>query len=127
MSVTLHELLEELAGHLPGCLHTSIIDVQTGLSLATSSAVDPMNAAGADAFHTDLYRLGRQVAEQFSTADGVEEMVLSSEEAIFVSTPVEETGFLWLVVTKPDSTVGFTQVMMRKHARRVGQSLGELL
>lgn len=127
MSVTLHELLEELAGHLPGCLHTSIIDVQTGLSLAASSKADPMNAAGADAFHTDLYRLGRQAAEQFSKPGGVEEMVLSSEEAIFVSTPVGDTGFLWLVVTKPDSTVGFTQAMMRKHSARIGQSLGELV
>ena len=127
MSVSLHNLLEELAGQLPGCLHTSIIDAQTGLSLAASSETEPMNAAGTDAFHTDLYRLGRQVAGQVSEEGEVEEMVLSSHRAVFVSTPVKGNGFLWLVVTEPDATVGFTQAMMRKHVARVEESLGELV
>lgn len=127
MSVSLHNLLNELAGELPGCLHTSVVDTRTGLSLAASSRTDPMNAAGADAFHTDLYRLGRQAAHDLSRADEVEEMVLTSEEAVFLSTPVETTGYLWLVVTEPDSTVGFTQAMMRKHLGRIEASLRELV
>lgn len=127
MSVSLHNLLDELAGELPGCLHTSVIDARTGLSLAASSETDPMNAAGADAFHTDLYRLGSQAASTLSGAEEVEEMVLTSEQGIYLSTPVEETGYLWLVVTEPDATVGFTQAMMRKYLEKVEQSLRELV
>ncbi len=127
MSLPLHKLLEELAGELPGCFHTSVIDARTGLSLASNSQGDPINAAGTDAFHTDLYRLGREAAGQLSKAKDVQEMVLTSREAVYLSTPVEETGFLWLVVTEPDSTVGFTQAMMRKHLGRVHESLQALV
>lgn len=127
MSVTLHELLEELAAEFPDCLHTSVIDADTGLSLAANSETDPVDAAGADAFHTDLYRLGRNAARELAEPADVEEMVLSSREATFVSTPVADTGYLWLIVTKADATVGFTQAMMRKHMGRIEDSLGELL
>lgn len=127
MSATLQDMLEELSGKLSGCLHTSVIDSSTGLALAACSDSDPLDSAGADAFHSDLYRLSEAVIDGIPTAEKPRELVLTSQEATFVSVPVEETGFLWLVVADRDTTVGFIQALMRKHVSRIEEGLRTLV
>lgn len=127
MDDTLQELLVRLAERLPGCLHTSVIDEETGLALASVTETDPLDAAGVDAFHNDLYRLAREAVVKVPGSSTTEGMVISGKEAAFISSPVASTGYLWLVVTSPDATVGFTQAMMRKHLTAVEESLEELL
>lgn len=119
MGATLHELLQELSDQVPGCRHTSVIDSRTGLALAAESDTDPLDAAGADAFHSDLYRLSAAVLEGTPLAGQTEEVVLDSEDATFVSAPIGETGYLWLVVTERATTVGFVQALMRKYSSRL--------
>lgn len=127
MSATLHEMLEEISGKMPGCLHTSVIDSATGLALAACSDSDPLDGAGADAFHSDLYRLSEAVIEGIPTAGEPRELVLTSKEATFVSVPVEETGYMWLVVAGRDTTVGFIQALMRKYVARIEEGLQALV
>ncbi len=127
MNASLHEMLKQLAGQLPGCLHTSIIDGETGMALASASEADELDAAGADAFHTDLYRLGRQAVDALPATDDVEQIVITSDKATCVSLPVQKTGYLWLVIAHRDATVGFIQALMRKHVGRIEDSLQALL
>lgn len=121
----LHEVLEQLAGDLPECLHTSVIDANTGLALLSISEIEARDAEAADAFHADLYRRGGDTAAELS-GGRPREFVLRSQEATFVSTPVATTGYIWLVVTGPDTTVGFIQAMMRKHLARIEQGVLDL-
>lgn len=127
MGATLTELLENLAGDVPGCQHTSVIDGRTGLSLAAVSETDPLDSAGTDAFHSDLYRLSQSLMDGTSLAGGAEEIVLNSGDATFISIPVDDTGFLWLVVTDRETTVGFVQALMRKHVGAIEESLRDLV
>lgn len=127
MTISLHELLTDLTTALPGCLHSSVIDRETGLSLTSISSGDPLDGAGADAFQNDLYRLTDLLVQGAGLSGEIDGMVLTSNQARFVSVPVPETTFLWLVVTRRETTVGFTQAIMRKHAPRVGESLSALL
>src|SRR6056297_1414419 len=114
MASTLFDMLQDFSGKVPGCLHTSVVEQETGLALASISESDPLDAAGADAYHSDLYRLTGLALEGTPLSQNVEGIVLSSEDATFVSVPVEDTGYLWLVVTRRETTVGFTQAIMRK-------------
>ncbi len=126
MSGSLSELLNELADQLPGCLHTSVIDGQTGLALVSVSEVDALDAAGTDAYHNDLYRLSEIALRDTPVSAQVNDVVLSSDEGTFVSIPIGKSGYRWLVVTGRDATVGFVQALMRKHVARIGDSLNTL-
>lgn len=127
MSQTLDEMLRGVTGDLPGCLHTSVIDAQTGLALVSVSDTDGQKAAGADAFLNDLYRLGEDVVDALPASDELHEIILRSDEATLVSVPVEQTGYIWLVAVEPETTVGFVQAMMRKHVERIEEGLGALV
>ncbi len=127
MEDTLQGLLERLASRLPGCLHTSVIDRETGLALASVSETDPLDAAGVDAYHNDLYRLAQEAVVKIPGSSQTQGMVISGKEAVFISNPVGRSGYLWLVVTDADATVGFTQAMMRKHLGAVTESVDELM
>lgn len=127
MSRTLHDLLQKMIGELPGCLHTSVIDEQTGLALAAVSDTDELDAAGADAFHNDLYRMTRSALEALPVEKEPQEIVLRGKQATFVSKPIGATGYIWLVVTEKETTVGFVQAMMRKHVDAAEDSLAALV
>lgn len=127
MASSLFELLHQVSEQLPGCIHTSVVDLETGLALAAVSEGDPLDSAGADAFHSDLYRLSQTAAEDFSSGATPDGIVLTSGKSIFVSQPLEGTGFVWLVVTKRETTVGFTQAIMRKKSSQIAESLQALV
>ena len=127
MATDLNATLQQLADQLPGCLHTSIIDGATGMALVSISSVDPLDAAGTDAYHNDLYRLARSLLEESPVDAGVQEVVITSSEGQFVSIPAAETGYLWLVVTRRDTTLGFIQAMMRKHVEGISHQVQSLV
>lgn len=127
MSESLNDMLQQLTDELPGFLHTSVIDADTGLALVANSETDSVNAAGADAFHADLYRMSRQALEQLPVGDEPRQFVMRSDEATFVSAPVSSTGYIWMVVTRPDTTVGFVQAMIRKHLSRIEEGITQLV
>lgn len=127
MTTDLNATLSVLAEQLPGCLHTSIIDSSTGMALLAVSGVDALDAAGTDAYHNDLYRLARTVLLESPVDEGIQEIVLTSGQAQFVSMPVAQTGYLWLVVTSRDATLGFVQALMRKHVDGICQGVQALV
>lgn len=126
MASTLFEILGDLQRELPGCRLSSVVDRETGVALASVSSTEPLDGAAADAFHSDLYRVtgGALGALGFGEASGG--FVLTGNEAILVSVPLEGTGYFWHVATDRLTTVGFTQAMMRKHRGRVLESLRQL-
>lgn len=123
MTTSLNDMLQDLVDQLPGCLHTSVIDGQTGLAMASVSGVDSLDGAGTDAYHNDLYRLSHSALEGTPISGEVNEIVLTSGDATYVSRPIEKTGYLWLVVTDRDTTVGFVQALMRKQIQKIEESL----
>ena len=127
MAISLFELLHRVSAALPGCLHTSVVDQETGLALAAVSEGDPLDSAGADAYHNDLYRLSVLAAEGLPKSSEAEAIILTGKKTVFVSQPLGETGFIWLVVTGRETTVGFTQAIMRKRAKTLVESLQALV
>lgn len=125
MASSLIEVLKKFAEKLPGCLHTSIVDRSSGLALAAISEGDPLRGAGADAFHSDLYRLSGDLIE--SGGPEAAGIVLTSREGTFVSQPLGDSGFVWLVITERATTVGFTQAIMRKWHEEIQEGLQALV
>lgn len=107
------DILDEVAREVPGCILTSIVSLETGLPLASVSDVDSEDAAGADAFHSQLYRQIQRAVGELGEGQNVRAVVISADDATFVSWPIRD-GYFWHVVTSPDTTLGFTRAMMRK-------------
>lgn len=127
MSASLYDMLEHVNGQLPGCLHMSVIDGETGLALASITTGDLLDGAGVDAYHSDLYRLTGASLDNLPIRAYPEGIALVSEQANFVSTPLESSGYLWLVVTRRETNIGFIQALMRRFGADLEQSLRDLL
>ena len=126
MSSTIFDLLEQVAQNIPGCLMTSVVDAQHGMSLASVSR-DSLSAATADAYHSDLYKSLHTSMRMLESTQHVEGIVLVGDDAIFLSFPFEDSSYFWHVVTDLDTTIGFTQALMKKFRPMVTQSLSDIL
>lgn len=88
---------------------------------------DPLDTAGVDAYHGDLYHVVGRALSELGYEQSVQGLVLTGKHAIFVSLPLADTGFFWHVATERTTTVGFTQAVMRKHAESILAGLQDLL
>lgn len=113
--MSVFDVLASVRGELPGFISSSVVASDDGLQLASVSAVDPDDAAAADAFHSDIYRAAARALTEIGTATrAAEGIVVIGDEHVFLSLPLDDT-FFWHVVTRNETTLGFTQAVMRKH------------
>ncbi len=124
---SLYDLLKRITRELPGCRLASVVNYETGMPLLALSVGDPIDTSGADAYHSDLYRVVAHALGELDYTQSPQGFVLTGREAIFVSLPLADTGFFWHIVTERATTIGFTQVVMRKHAANVQAGVQELL
>jgi predicted regulator of Ras-like GTPase activity (Roadblock/LC7/MglB family) len=124
---TIFELLSVIAAEIPGCIATSIVDIESGMSLASIAGNDPLAAEGADAFHCDVYRSLQRAASSLEGNQHAEAVVIMSQHAVFISLPFGGTPYFWHVVTPLDTTIGFTQALMRKYYHQVDHTVRTLM
>jgi len=123
--MSLFDLLRNVADELPGCVATSVVGKEDGLPLASVSHGHSEDAAAADAFHSDVYRMVERALGELGRDAPVEGIVLLGDEMTYVSLPVEDTYF-WHVVTKSDTTLGFTQALMRRYRGQIESGVADL-
>jgi predicted regulator of Ras-like GTPase activity (Roadblock/LC7/MglB family) len=123
----LFSVLQDLSAQLPDCKMASIVDLESGMQLACVADGVAANAAGADAFQSELHRKVGELVPTLDCEGLLESVVLESDETTFVSEPVGETGYFWHVATGTDTTLGFTQAIMRKYRGRVLDSVNDLV
>lgn len=124
--MSLITLLQTIADELPGCELTSVVSLDTGLSLAAATTADPNDAAAADAFHSELYRLTRNALAEAGAVSEIEDVVVQGGRRTFVSSPLGDSGYFWHVSTRSDTTLGFTQAVMRKYRDEVMRGISDL-
>lgn len=105
----------------------SIVDLESGMQLACVADGENASAAGADAFQSELYRKVEELVPVLGTDGPLESVVLESDGTTFVSEPIGGTGYFWHVATDGDTTLGFTQAIMRKFRSKVLDSVIELV
>lgn len=113
--MTLLELLDTVRNELPGCEITSVVDRESGLSLASSANVASHDAAAADAFESQLLRVLSHALEESLITDPIEDVVLQGKARTLVASPLGDSGYFWHICTASETTLGFTQAVMRKY------------
>lgn len=121
----LFDVLKRVAKDLPGCVLTSVVSYETGLSVARV-APDAQSGEAADAFQTDLQRVVRLLAQRSGGGGKIDEVVLHSQKTTFLAIPLGDTGYFWHVATSIDTTLGFTQALIRKNVGDVTEGLRAL-
>lgn len=123
----LFSILQDFSRQLPGCKVVSIVDLESGMQLASIAGSLGAQAAGADAFHSELYTRMDGLVQALGAPSGPQSVVLESEDATFVSERIAQTGYIWHVVTQSTTTLGFVQAIMRKYRPRVNESVLSLV
>lgn len=123
----LFDVLQLVADELPGCELTSVVNLDSGLSLAAVTAGNSEDAAGADAFHSELYRLVQNAMGELGSQDTISDIVVQGKRRLYISTPLGKSGYFWHVATRADTTLGFTQAVMRKYREEVEAGVAALV
>jgi hypothetical protein len=119
----LFSVLEDLSAQLPGCKMASIVDLESGMQLASVAGELVAQAAGADAFQSEMYGRIEALVGVLGTDGGPQSVVLECDRTTFVSELIGQTGYFWHVATDSGTTLGFTQAIMRKYRSRIADGV----
>ena len=122
----LFDILSDVRDELPGCRLTSIVNMQSGMQLASVADIEAHMAEGADAFQSELYRAIQSALPAFNVDGELEALVLDADETTFISEPVPGTEYFWHVATDSSTTLGFTQAIMRKFRDDIAEGVQSL-
>lgn len=126
--MSIFEILKQVAQNIPGCIHTSVVDIDSGMSLAAvSPGHEALGAAGADAYQSDMFRFIQKANNALDAPQATESIVLIGESSVFIATPFHGTAYFWHVVTSIETTIGFTQAIMRKYQQPLEESMAKIL
>lgn len=123
----LQDVLEQVADAIPGCLFTSVVDSDSGMSLAMAGGYDELSASSADAYQSELHRAIHRMIDAVMIQEPLETVVLIASGMVFVSIPLQRSAFFWHVVTSVDTTIGFTRAVLRKSQGQVIEAIRPLM
>ncbi len=125
--MTLRELLNQVRDELPGCELTSIVSFESGLSIAASTSASSDARAAVDAYDGEVHRLLSRVLVDSGLDNDIDDIVIKGSTRTLVSTPLGDTGYFWHLSTSAETTLGFTQAVMRKYHADVMHGVADLV
>lgn len=125
--MTLVDLLHQVREELPGCEFTSVVEVESGLSLVSSQAIARDDVEALDAFETELHRVLQHALHQSGADVPVDDVVIQGRERTLVTLRLGESGYFLHVVTSAKTTLGFTQAVMRKYQAQILERVDALV
>ena len=111
----LTELLEKISQEASGFIAASLVDLESGMTLAVKSARSDFDLTAASAYNSELVKQKLKIARTLGLTGTVEDMLISLTDQIHLVKLIGTTMFLYLAVDKRQSNLGIVRAAVNKH------------
>ena len=106
----LNNFLESLSADLNGFIGASIVDLDTGMSLASISKYPDFDLDVAAAYNSEMVKAKFKTMEALNISGGLEDMLLTLTDQLHLIKFLDDNMFVYLAVTSAQSNLA----LMRK-------------
>ncbi len=106
----LNNFLESLSADLNGFIGASIVDLDTGMSLASISKYPDFDLDVAAAYNSEMVKAKFKTMEALGISGGLEDMLLTLTDQLHLIKFLDDNMFVYLAVTSAQSNLA----LMRK-------------
>lgn len=116
--MAIKDILETFSGEVSDFASTGIVLRDEGTSIARFDRGE-VDAAAGDAYLAELLKQHLRALEGLELESETEDLVLETSHGLLLARPLDETDYLWTVITGPGANVALTRALMRKFEERV--------
>jgi len=112
----LSDALERIAGDANGFIAASLVDLDSGMTLAVKSLRSDFDLTAASAYNSELVKQKLKIMRTLGLTGGIEDMIITLTDQIHVVKLVGPNTFLYLAVDKKQSNLAIVRTAVNKHS-----------
>lgn len=111
----LQEVLDKLAVDASGFIAASLVDLDSGMTLAVKSARSDFDLTAASAYNSELVKQKLKIMRTLGLTGTIEDMMISLTDQIHLVKLIGPSTFLYLAVDKKQSNLAIVRASVNKH------------
>lgn len=116
----LTEVLEKIQADASGFIAASLVDLDSGMTLAVRSARTDFDLTAASAYNSELVKQKLKIVRTLGLTGTIEDMLISLTDQIHLVKLVGPNTFLYLAVDRRQSNLAIVRNAVNKHVTQLG-------
>ena len=109
------ETLENVKKDAAGFIAASLVDLESGMTLAVKSDRPDFDLTAASAYNSELVKQKLKIMQTLGLSGGIQDMLISLDDQIHLIKMVNPTTFLYLAVDRSQSNLAIVRMAVNKH------------
>lgn len=116
----MNEVLDHFQSEVPGFIAASLVDLDSGMTLAVRSTRADFDLAVASAYNSELVKQKQKIMRSLNLKTTLEDMILTLGDQIHFIKLVGTTTFIYLAADRASANIAIVRNVVTKHAKQIG-------
>jgi hypothetical protein len=119
MDKEINEAFEHLAGDIPGFIAVSLVDLDSGMTLAVKSNRPEFDLAVASAYNSELVKQKQKIMKSLNLRTTLEDMIITLGDQIHFIKLLSPTMFVYLAADRASANLAIVRNVVTKYTNRL--------
>ncbi len=110
------DTIEKIQNDASGFIAASLVDLESGMTLAVKSARSDFDLTAASAYNSELVKQKLKIMQTLGLNGTIEDMLITLTDQIHLIKLVNKSTFLYLAVDRSQSNLAIVRSAVGKHA-----------
>lgn len=115
----MNEALELIYNEVPGFIAASLVDLDSGMTLAVRTNRADFDLAVASAYNSELVKQKLKIMQALNLKTTLEDMILTLGDQIHFLKVLSSTTFLYLAAERASSNIAIVRSVVAKHTKKL--------
>ena len=120
MDKEVNEAFDNISGDVPGFIGASLVDIDSGMTLAVRSNRPDFDLAVASAYNSELVKQKLKIMKALNLKTHLEDMILTLGDQIHFIKVLSPTMFVYLAADRSLANIAIVRNVVAKHSRTIG-------
>jgi predicted regulator of Ras-like GTPase activity (Roadblock/LC7/MglB family) len=112
----LTEVLDKISHDASGFIAASLVDLESGMTLAVKSVRSDFDLTAASAYNSELVKQKLKIMQTLNLSGSIDDMLISLTDQIHLIKLINKSTFLYLAVDKSQSNLAIVRAAVSRHA-----------
>lgn len=113
----INEAFEHFTTEIPGFIAASLVDIDSGMTLAVRSNRPEFDLAVASAYNSELVKQKLKIMKALNLKTTLEDMILTLGDQIHFIKILSPTMFIYLAADRSAANIAIVRTVVTKHSR----------
>ena len=113
------DAFDHMATDIPGFIAASLVDMDSGMTLAVRSNRSDFDLAVASAYNSELVKQKMKIMKALSLKTNLEDMILTLGDQIHFIKIVSPTVFIYLAADRSAANIAIVRTVVTKYAKGI--------